>query len=224
MSVDPYTVALNNALSEIKNICPDVTRSFIFTKEGALLAGDAEVAVETLSKVLHSFQSIAEKADKVGGLNTLLINGKNGKVYVSQVNDMYLAITTSKNADISYLRSVTHVIVPTILKLLKDINPAPLKPPPSQPLIVDDLTGLFKRQGTVEVDSEILMQWSRLLNVKSIDEVEIESVDGTIVPCKVKAIGNSGKEERGLIRIPEKICQMLNVKKGELVKVKPIAQ
>ena len=68
MSVDPYTVALNNALTEIKSICPDVTRSFIFTKEGAMLAGDAEVPNETLSKVLHSFQSIAEKADKVGCL------------------------------------------------------------------------------------------------------------------------------------------------------------
>ena len=188
-----------------------------------MLAGDAEVTDETLSKVLHSFQSIAEKADKLGGLNTLLINGKNGKVYVSQVNDMYLAITTSKNADIPYLRSVTHVIVPTILKLLKNITPTPLKPPPSQPLIVDDLTGLFKRQDTVEIDHEILTQWSRLLNVKSIDEVEIESVNGTIGSCKVKAIGNSGKESRGLIRIPEKICQILKVKKGELVKVKPVA-
>jgi len=223
MNVDPYTVALNNALTEIKNICPDVTRSFIFTKEGAMLAGDAEVAVETLSKVLHSFQSIAEKADKVGGLNTLLINAKNGKVYVSQVNDMYLAITTSKNADISYLRSVTHVIVPTILKLLKDITPTPLKPPPSQPLIVDNLSGIFKRQDTVEVDYGILSQWSRLLNVKSSDEVDIESVDGIIVRCKVKAMSNSEEEDRGLIRISEKICQMLNVKKGELVKVKPIA-
>ncbi len=40
--------------------------------------------------------------------------------------------------------------------------------------------------------------------------------------CKVKTISDSKLEGRGLIRIPDKTCDMLEVKKGELVRVKPI--
>ena len=41
--------------------------------------------------------------------------------------------------------------------------------------------------------------------------------------CRVRAIEGSELEGKGLIRIPEKALQALEVKKGELVRVKPIA-
>lgn len=127
MKRDPYTEALKNTLTEIRNICPEINSSFIFTKDGTVVAGDTETADTTIKKALNSFQRVAEKAGTIGGLHNFYVDGDKGKVHISRINDMYLVTATSKDADTNYLRSVMQVIVPTVLKLLESIIPAPLK-------------------------------------------------------------------------------------------------
>lgn len=223
MNNDPYAVALKNALTEIKNICPDVSHSFIFAKDGAIVARVSETDEETTEKTIRSFQSVAEKADSIGSLKAFYVNGKKGKVILSGVNGMYLALAASENADTTYLHSVARVIIPTVLKLLETItptSPTPLQSEPSKQLIVDTLSGFFVGD-SVQIDTELLEEWAKLSNQKSISEVEIESVDGEATQCKVKEINDSKLKGKGMIRIPEKVCKTLEVKKGELVKVKP---
>lgn len=112
-----------------------------------------------------------------------------------------------------------------LAKPTKEIEKAKsAKPSPSQQLIVDKLGGLLVRADTVQVDSEVLKRWSALLGVNKISEVEIETFSGRTAQCKVKTISDRKLEGRGLIRIPEKTCQMLEIKRGELVRVKPIVQ
>lgn len=224
MSKDVYAAALRNTLREIRNICPDVTCSFVFTKDGTVVARDAQATETPIEKAVPLFQGITEKAVMIGGLDALLINGDNGKMYISCAEDMYLAMATSENADIAYLHSVTRVIVPTILRLLESIVPTPLKFVPSQQLTVDNVSGFRTRfaSDTVQVDHEILEQWSKLFNGKYVHSVKIEAFGGKLARCKVKAIEDPSLEGNGLIRIPEKTCQTLEVKKGELVRVKPI--
>jgi len=220
MSQDAYADALNNTLTEIKKMCPDVSCSFIFTRDGTIVAGDSETAKETIEKTVRSFQSIVEKEDMIGGLEGLIIDGEEGKVHISCINDIYLALSASKNADATFLQAITHVIVPTVLKLLESIAPTPLQFAPSKQFIVDTLSGFFVGD-SVEVDLEVLKQWSELLNRKSVGEVEIESFNGKATQCRVKEINDPKLKGKGIIRIPEKICKTLEVKKGELVRVKP---
>ena len=220
MNKDPYAVALNNALTEIKKMCPDVSRSFIFTKDGAIVAGDSETDEKTMEKMIRSFQSVAEKADTIGNLKAVYVNGKKGKVILSSVNDMYLALAASKNADTTYLHSITHVIIPTVLKLLETITPTPLQFAPSKQLVVDTLSGFFIGD-SVQIDTKIINEWTKLLNQKSVNQVEIEAFGGKSTQCKVKEINDPKLKGKGMIRIPEKVCKTLEVKKGELVKVKP---
>jgi len=220
MSKDVYAVALKSALTEIEKICPDVSCSFIFTKDGTIVAGDSEANEEKMEKTVRSFQSIAEKAEGIGGLQTLLINGEKGNVHLSRINGMYLTLATSKNADTTLLHSVTRVIFPTLLKLLENVTPTPLHQAPSKQLIVDTLSGFFVGD-SVQIDLEILGQWSQLLNRKSLDEVEIETFSGKIAKCNVKEINDPKLKGKGIIRMPEKVCKTLEVQNGELVKVKP---
>lgn len=222
MSKDVYATALRNTLTEIKKIYPDINHSFIFTKHGVIVARDEESVNIPTEKAVHLFQSIAEKAVAVGGLHTLLVKGNQGKVYISCVNEMlYLAMTTPEDADTTYLNSVTQVIVPTILKILESIAPTPFKFLPSQQLIVDSISGFFAND--VQVDEDVLEKWSKLLDGKTVNEVEVEAFGGKKTRCKVKAINDPALAGKGLIRIPEKTCQTLETKKGELVRVKPIA-
>jgi predicted regulator of Ras-like GTPase activity (Roadblock/LC7/MglB family) len=222
MSKDQYATALKTALTEIKNVCPDIKSSFIFTKDGAIVAGDSE-ASDTIKKALHSFQNIREKADAIGGIHALSVNGSEGNMQISQVNEMYLATATFKNADTKYLQTITGVIVPTILKLLKDIIHAPTPPKAASPqqLTVEKITGFFVGD-SAEVDQKILGEWSKFFEGKTINTVEIQAPNGKTTRCKVKAIDDERLEGKGLIRIPEKRLQMLKVREEEVVRVKPI--
>jgi len=288
MNEEVYAAALKNALVEIKNVCPDISKAYILMDNGTIVAGDDQAVDPSVKTAVNSLQTMTEKALSVGGLNDLLIDGDKGKVYVSQVNGMYSVMALSKRADLPFLRTVTGIILPTILKVLNGITsetvlPNPLKsapivphtlfkPAPSKPLveeeeaieetveepeetdkpkpletheaeteaetevespepitdlpshqlIVDRLGGLMVRADTVQIDFEILERWGSLLDVKEIREVDIETFRGKTTRCKVKVISDQKFEGRGMIRIPEKTCEALETKRGELVRVKPV--
>jgi len=290
MNEEIYAVALKTALIEIKNVCPDINSAFILMDNGTIVAGDEQAVDPSIERAVNSLQDLTEKAGSVGGLNDLLIDGDKGKVYVSQVNGMYSVMALSKRADLPFLRTVTGIILPTILKVLNGMSsettlPVPLKsapivpqtqfrPAPSEPqmeeetvedtfeapekaeeietpkpleareaetesetevespepitdlpsqqLIVDKFGGLMVRADTVQLDFEILERWSSLLNVKEIREIDIETFSGKTTRCKTKVISDQKYEGRGLIRIPEKTCEALELKRGELVRVKPV--
>ncbi len=224
MDKDTYATALRNTLTEVRNICPDISCSFIFTKEGMVVTGDEQSADVPVGKTVDSFQSLMEKAITIGGLHTMIVNGSKGNVHISSVNDMYLVIASSKNADMAYIRSIANVIVPTVLKLLKNIVPTPPTPPKidtSQQLIVESISGFFVGDA-VQVDEEILRQWSKNFKGKSISEVKVEAFSGKIIQCKVKVISDSKYTGKGLIRIPEKVARELEVTEGELVRIRPV--
>ena len=221
MSMDTYAEALKNTLTEIRNICPEINSSFIFTKDGTIVTGDTETADTTIKKTLTSFQSITDKAEIIGGLHNFSVDGDKGKVHISRINDMYLATATSRGADENYLRSVTQVIVPTVLKLLESLVPAPLKSTQPQQLIVQTFSGFFAGD-TVQVDPSLLTEWSELFGGKRVNEIEVETFGGETTQCKVKEINDPNLRSKGIIRMPERVCRALEVNKGEPVKIKPI--
>ena len=224
MDKDTYVTTLRNTLTEVRNICSDISCSFIFAKEGMVVAGDERSTEIPVEKTVTAFQSLMEKAIAIGGLHTMIVNGSKGNVHISSVDGMYLVIAASKNADMVYIHSIANVIVPTVLKLLRSIVPAPPTPPkkvPSQQLVVENIRGFFVGD-TVQVDEEILREWSKAFKGKNIREVEVEAFGGRIAQCKVKAITDSQYEGKGLIRVPEKIARELEVTEEELVRIKPV--
>ena len=221
MDKDTYATALRNTLTEVRNICPDIKCSFIFTKEGVIVAGDDQSGDVPVDKTVASFQGLMENAVTIGGLHTMMVNGSKGSVHISSVNDMYLVIAASKNADMAYIHSIANIIVPTVLKLIKGLVPTPPKMAPSQQLIVESISGFFVGDA-VQVDEEILMRWSKNFKGESVSEVEVEAFSGKVIRCKIKAIGDSKYEGKGLIRVPEKVARELAVTEGELVRIKPV--
>jgi len=265
MSNEAYAFALKNALTEIRNVCPDVQTCFLFDKDATVIAGDAETPEATLERVVSSLEGILEKVDTIGGLNSLVVECSKGNVHISCINDMYLTMVASKKADMKYLETVARVLIPTVIKLLDSLGPTPLKhfPPshtllkrgmeeepreeeklreeieeeeskeaeeepipelelPSNQLIVESFGGLLVRNDTVQISEDIMSQWEELLDGKEINLVEVESFNGKTSQCKVKTLDYSKLENRAVIRIPEKLCHTLDVKKGELVRIKPV--
>ncbi len=308
MNDEDYNSALRSALVEIKNAYNDLNWSLILTQSGTVISTEDDSAEQNITKIADSFQALAEKARAIGGLTNMLINGDNGKIYASSMNDMYIIAGLSKDADLVYYRTITNAVFPTIVKILdnltsSDLTSAPFKPTPSvsyplppkpisitpaspispvspitptiselkieneddekteaeefktptideelrekpqtldndknqgtetlnttedvpsQQLIVDRFSGLMVKSDQVQLDADVLKRWSTLANNAQITEVEVESFSGKSLRCRVKVITDSKLEGRGLIRIPEKACQSLEVRRGELVRVKPL--
>ena len=267
MESDVYSFALKETLNEIGNVCPDINNAFVFKENGEVVASDEKTSEKTVTRVVDAFDGIFEKADSIGNIEGVTLECSKGRVNVSLVNDdFYLLTVTSKKADINYVNTVTRVIIPTVLRLLEKIHPAPLKssevspeielatseieepveqaeetitpeeetleeeikPEPLLPetpvnqLIVENLGGLLVPSDTVRIDKEILSQWEELYEDKKINMVEIETFDGKTTTCKVKPIKDSKYEGKGIIRMPEKIQLTLEIKRGELVRVKPV--
>jgi predicted regulator of Ras-like GTPase activity (Roadblock/LC7/MglB family) len=136
---EAYSMALRNALTEIKNICPDVQASFLFSKEGTVIAGNGESPEVPYDKTVNAMESLLNNAETIGGLDSLVINARKGKVQISCVNNMYLAMVTAKNVDMTYLQAVSRVLIPTVIKLLENIAgaPAPIRLAQSTPTIAN---------------------------------------------------------------------------------------
>jgi predicted regulator of Ras-like GTPase activity (Roadblock/LC7/MglB family) len=277
MDNEVYTFALKNALNEIRNVCPDITNTFMFREDGEIVVGDENTSEKTMVRVVDAFDGIFEKADAIGGVEYITIEGSNGKVNVSWLNDLYFVTVASRKADMNYVNTVTRVLIPTVLRLLEKICPTPLKSnspltktkhqpkipmdeelekpelmeepveetmmeepketeeaetkhepllpePPVNQLIVENLAGLLVPSDTVRIDSEILSQWEELYEGRKIEEVEIGTFDGKTMRCKVKTIKDSKYEGKGIIQIPEKVQLALEIRKGELVRAKPIVE
>lgn len=235
MSRDPYAIALGNAMTEIKKAFPEIQSSFIFAKDQKIITGNPETEQEKVHSILESFQAIQEKTQVIGNLKGFQITGKKGKLTVSNIEDMHLVLVTPKNVDTTHIHSITHVIIPTIIKSLETFATPHLQSPSTKKLIVETLSGFFKGD-SVEIDTEVLAGWTmndsagaHLENAeqqniqKLVELVKIETFSGNSALCKVKEIDDKKLKGQNKIRIPEKVCKNLEIKNGDLVKVKPMS-
>jgi len=97
-----------------------------------------------------------------------------------------------------------------------------LPEPQVNQFIVENVGGLFASSDTVRVDCDTLSQWAELYQDKKIEEATVETFGGKLVRCKLKPLKNAKLEGKGIVQIPEKIQQALEITKGELVRVKPV--
>lgn len=88
--------------------------------------------------------------------------------------------------------------------------------PSENQFVVENLGMLYASwSDTVRIDRETLSSWGR-----EIKEIEIETVHGKITRCKVKPMDS----KKGIIQIPDKMQLNLEIRKGELVRVKPVGE
>ena len=101
----------------------------------------------------------------------------------------------------------------------------PIVPEPQvNQFIVENLRGLFSPSNTVRVDNDLLLKWKETYDDREVEEVEVATFGGKTVRCKVKPIKEAKFEGKGLIQVHEKTLSTLGIKKGELVRVKPIIE
>lgn len=227
-----YSFALKNTLNEIQNICPDIKNSFMFKDDGEIIAGDENTPEKVVVRVIDSFDGILEKADAIGGIEGITLEGNKGRVNISCMNDLYLVTVTSRKADMNYINTVTHVLIPTILKLLEKIHPAPLKINQPQPEIETEIAldeeleeeeTPFKE--TLAEEPEEDPETETLLPELPVNQLIIENLGGLLVPSDTVRIDSDllsqWEEISGSMKIEEVEVETFDGKTSRC-KVKPI--
>ena len=274
MDSEVYAFALKNTLDEMQKACPEIKNAFVLDQNHTIIARDENTTEETLSQAVEVLNDMFGKADAIGGVDDLTIKGNNGRMNVSRMDEIFLVTVTSRKANLKYVNTVTHVLVPTVLKLIEKLNHGPLKnnliepeqkletepenstveqaaepgqeeeekaeeqaetphdesmekivaEPPANQFLVEEMKGLLSPSDTVRIDNSVIEKWNELYQDKTIEEADVETFSGKSVRCKVKPIKNAKLEGKGKVQIPGKMQLVLDIKKGELVRVKPVVE
>jgi predicted regulator of Ras-like GTPase activity (Roadblock/LC7/MglB family) len=274
MDSEVYAFALKNTLDEMQKACPEIKNAFVLNQNHTIIARDENTTQETLSQAVEVLNEMFGKADAIGGVDDLTIEGINGRMNVSRMDEIFLVTVTSRKANLNYVNTVTHVLVPTVLKLIEKLDNGPLKnnlieseqkletdpenstveqaaesgqeeeekaeeqaetpheesmekimaEPPANQFIVEEMKGLLSPSDTVRIDNSVIEKWNELYEDKTIEEADVETFGGKSVRCKVKPIKDAKLEGQGKVQIPGKMQLVLDIKKGELVRVKPVVE
>jgi hypothetical protein len=215
MSNEVYAFALKNTLNEIKNVCPDVSNTFIFKENGKIIAKDENTDEETITRTVDAFDTITERADAIGGLESVTFHGANGRVNIACINDFYLTTIASKEADEKYVDTLTRILVPTVLRLVEKIHPASiddgtfttLKPEPAGDSDVDEITGdaedrekelpveetvaIEPEPEPIEEESDSEVSPEPLLPEPPVNQFIVENLGGLLVPSDTVRIDSA---------------------------------
>ena len=123
MSAEECVLALEDAIEEIKNVCPEVSNTFIFGKNKKILAKDESTDEATVSQIINAFSAMDERAASSGGVDSAAFYGANKQTVIVRVNNLFLAMVASKEADEKTLNVITRVLFPTMLKLVGTAQP-----------------------------------------------------------------------------------------------------
>jgi len=118
------STALQTIIGEFKNISPELASTFIFKKDGEILACTEAITEDQAKRLVAAYNDIADQSEIIGGLENLTIQGVGNQLNIASMNNCYLATASSPAADEKMVKALTCVIVPTVMKLLDQISPA----------------------------------------------------------------------------------------------------
>ena len=135
MSNEVYASALKSTLNEIQNAYPEVTSNFLF-KDKNILAKGENTTSEPATKTVKAFNDMNEKSAPIGKIESVTIHSTKGKVNIDTVNDLYSTAVLSKRADEKYVNTLTRTLIPIVINLVEEIQPAPVD---NEPVTVEEV-------------------------------------------------------------------------------------
>lgn len=232
-----YSPALKHTLDEMQKVCPDIKNAFVLAQNHELIAKDENTPQKTITRVMDIFDEMLEKAEAIGGIEDLIIECTNGRVNVSHMDEIYLVTVNSKKADPSYVHTVTHVLVPIVLRLLEKLNPAPLNKSPPRIEAEPEEPDIERAEETVTQNVEELQMAKSEERAESAEKSEdtlpeppvsqfiVEDLKGLLAPSDIVRVDNKVIEQWYELfedRIIEEVDIETFTGKSIRCKVKPI--
>ena len=118
-----YSNPLQIIIDEFKNISPEIKRTFVFKTNGEIVACDETTTDDQSKKLASTFLNLSSKAEVIGDIETLTIQGADSQLNITSTNNnYYLTTVSSRSADVKIVTSLTRVIIPTVMTLMDEIS------------------------------------------------------------------------------------------------------
>ena len=115
---EAQTNPLQTILDEFKILSPETTNATVFNNDGQTIANTKDTTEDQTKKLITNFCSIAQQAQTIGGVENLIIQAADNQLTITAINSLYLATVSSRTANLEIVKSLTQVVVPTVVKLI----------------------------------------------------------------------------------------------------------
>ena len=194
---EAYSTALQNIINEFKNISPEITNTFIFKKNREILASNETTTEDQIKKLIATFNNTTDLAETIGGIETLTIQGTDSQLNITSINNLYLATVSSRTADQKIVKTLTHVLVPTVVKLVEQIAPElsenklpktiqPQDKPIEEIVLPDEET----EQNEPIPQSPLSFSSEPFLPEPPVNQFMVEKIGGILVPADTVRVDN----------------------------------
>ena len=182
-------VALQTALDEVKALAPEIKEAFVFKEDHEIIAGAGSASEEQLKKSIQAFSDIACKQETIGNIETLTIQTSDTQVNVTTINNLHITTLSSQTTDEKILKMLTHILIPTALKLTDQNLPEPKKPELTQPEKIEvspvqeaSVTAEPVVQSQPIPEIQVPFNPEPLLPEPPVNQFMIEKIGGLLVP------------------------------------------
>lgn len=207
-------VVLKNVLTEFKRVFPEVRSSFLFNFKGEGAFGDL-----LKEEVARALQLVLKEANPVGGLGSLVVEAEEGKLLVLSLEDFYVGVVASREADLTRLGLVLPKVTGIVFRVIDGMkSEGEVEEEGRELLQVEVAEGFLARN--VRIDGEVLERWSALFEGGKIIEVELSTSEKRVL-CKVKDVDDFELRGKKIIRLPKGVAKTLGLKSGDVVRAVP---
>src|SRR3990172_890040 len=105
MSNEVSVFALKSTLNEVKNVCPEISHSFIFGEDAQILAKDDDTDQTNAVQAADILNALIERADAVGGIESITFQTEKSRIHFACTNNLYTTTISSKESDEKFVKT-----------------------------------------------------------------------------------------------------------------------
>ncbi len=177
---------LQTIIDEFKNLSPETTNAIIFTNNGQTIANTKATNEEQTKTLITGFNSIAQQAETIGGIENLTIQAADSQLNITAMNNLYLATVSSRAANQEIVRSLTHVLVPTVVNLVEQVacqakeNQLP-QDVPTEEIQIEETVSPVEDEPIIESIPEPQPPYEPFIPKAPINQFMVEKIGGLLV-------------------------------------------
>jgi hypothetical protein len=185
--------ALQTIIDEFKNISPETKNALIFKSNGQTMAKTQTTTEDQTKKLITNFNNIAQQTETIGGVENLTIQATDSQLNITAMNNFYLATVSSRAANQEIVKSLTHVIIPTVAQLVDQLSSLPkeshlpesiqLENTSNEETILQD-----EEKPNIEIIPEPQPPLEPFLPKTPINQFMVEKIGGLLIPADLVRI------------------------------------
>lgn len=185
---EAYWNPLQTFIDEFKNISPETTNALIFKSDGQIIANTQASTEDQAKKLIDYFKNISQYAETIGGIENLTIQAAERQINITAINSNYLALVSSRAANQEIVKSLTNVLVPTVVRLVDQVASLPKETELPKTIHLDnplteEIVLPVEEKPQIESIPELKLPFEPFLPITPINQFMVEKIGGLLVPA-----------------------------------------